>query len=513
MSLRHSSTRPPPALKPEDYDHNINIVDTTVSRGLSPGSLISTERASPANSPSRYDSLTPLQPRESLRGKLARRQYAGYQERPAKESMRAKVTAENAEASDVEERGRPVTAGSSRRRGEPTTSIDILYENQRGAFFLCCLPYYKGLPLFSGKALGNLDPSPWENKEHNTSLTTTLNTPCPNPAWEWVWKDWKINRTEYGDDDGWEYSFMFSNRFSWHGPSWWKSFVRRRAWIRKRAMKKLKLDGNAEHILDDDYFTVEPVLQRSRSRASSGHGSTKNRYSMSQLASQNMSEDTILEDIYEMRALIDFLRAARIDRHKLEAVENFIHNGGDELYLLQDRMHDIMAMFIFQASRRLLLAYLLKTLDEVTAEHEKHLKDIQEPDVSESCFLDAKKVEEQKSEPQRKIESLAAAVKHAEEEVRRLEFWSDVRDMADKGETHGAVDEAQGWDGTWIGLDKSAPSDVLAKENLPGWADCPKDEGNGSQIGFGYNREKGKQRGRETSTSPARKWKGKGKAV
>src|SRR4051812_49190219 len=46
----------------------------------------------------------------------------------------------------------------------PETAIDILYENQRGGF-LC------GAPLFSGKALGNLDPPPWTNFAHKASPT------------------------------------------------------------------------------------------------------------------------------------------------------------------------------------------------------------------------------------------------------------------------------------------------------------------------------------------------------
>lgn len=43
---------------------------------------------------------------------------------------------------------------------ERETAIDILYENERGGF-LC------GVGLFSGAALGSLDPAPWSESNIN----------------------------------------------------------------------------------------------------------------------------------------------------------------------------------------------------------------------------------------------------------------------------------------------------------------------------------------------------------
>lgn len=85
---------------------------------------------------------------------------------------------------------------------------------------------------------------------------------------------------------------------------------------------------------------------------------------------------------------------------------------------------------------------------------------------------------------------MAAALKHADEEVRRLEFWSDVKDMAEKGDTKGAIDESQGWNKKeWTGLDDSGPRDVISNRQLPGMDNCKDDEGNGTAISMGSKSE------------------------
>ena len=184
------------------------------------------------------------------------------------------------------------------------------------------------------------------------------------------------------------------------------------------------------HMLNEDYFTIHPALTGSRSRASTQDGT--NRYSITQLANREMEEEMVPDDITDIATLMHVLRFCRIDREKMEAVESFIKHGGDELHYLQERMHDIMALFIFQASRQLLLSHLLKIFNE----------------ASEEVKTDDDGDGEKERDPtrNRRLEYLEAAVKHADEEVRRLEFWSDVKGMAENGETKGAVDESQGWD-------------------------------------------------------------------
>ena len=64
-------------------------------------------------------------------------------------------------------------------------------------------------------------------------------------------------------------------------------------------------------------------------------------------------------------------------------------------------------------------------------------------------------------------EALKAAIKHADEEVRRLAYWSDVKQMAESGESQGAVDTDAGWQRGWEGVDQSGPSEPNSGK-LPG---------------------------------------------
>ncbi|KAG4436848.1 hypothetical protein IFR05_007654 [Cadophora sp. M221] len=496
MSILHSSTRRPSPLKDTDYDHEINLIDHTRpespevarsrsagERPLSPGVVSDSSSRRHSDAPLRKHT-TPLR----LRQELTKRKYSKYQDRrlgqaegsdegePDNDTIgeidHVQVDGEEAEAED---RGRTRDNGAAKKsKQSPDSAIDILYENQRGGF-LC------GMPLFSSSALGNLDPSPWTNCAQKTSATNITNAQVPDPSWEWAWPEWHINHTDEVDEDGWEYSFMFSKKFSWHGKSWYSSFVRRRAWIRKRVKKSTGYRVNEGHMLNSDYFTIHPAELRGSSRGSTTESQTKR---FSTISRREMEEGIVVEEIQDIGTLLKALRLARIDREKTEAVESFIQHGGDDLYYLRDHMHEIMGMFIFQASRRLLLSHLLQIFNQASKENEKAEKNDVDP---------TKK---------RRLENLEAAVKHADEEVKKLEFWSDVKDMAEKGETKGAVDESQGWGQGWIGLDNSAPKDVLSDRKLPGGDSCHDGEGNGTAI---LSKETGQVNGKANT-------KGKGKA-
>jgi hypothetical protein len=217
-------------------------------------------------------------------------------------------------------------------------------------------------------------------------------------------------------------------------------------------------------MLTPEYFTIHPAEERSQSRATSTDD--RIRYSISSLARREIEDETVVEDIKDITTLMKVLRFARIDREKMEAVENFIKHGGDDLYYLQEQMHEIMRMFIFQASRRLLLTHLLKIFNEASEEQTK-------------ITADQKDVDPVKK---RRLENLEAAVKHADEEVKKLEFWSDVKDITEKGQTIGAVDASQGWDKSWAGLDHSGPQDVISDKKVPGVEKCDETQGNGTAI-------------------------------
>jgi hypothetical protein len=290
------------------------------------------------------------------------------------------------------------------------------------------------MPLFSSKALGNLDPPAWTNSAHRFSPTDISTAQVPDPSWEWAWPEWRINHDEDVDEEGWSYSFAFYKKFSWHKARWWNSFVRRRAWIRKRVKKNGGYLAQDSHMLNPDYFTVRPSSERGRGRSSSVASSRPgSRLSMS-TANTDAGERPAIEHADD---LLHVLRVSRIDRERIEAVDNYLANAQDELEGLQDIMHDIMSIFVFQASRRVLLSKLAEVHDKAVAEQKK--RTVTDPELD------------------RRVKHLAAAIEHADEEVRRLEYWSDVKGMAEEGDSKGAVDQKQGWDPSWRGVDKSGP--------------------------------------------------------
>ncbi|KAI0972422.1 hypothetical protein F4678DRAFT_60187 [Xylaria arbuscula] len=331
---------------------------------------------------------------------------------------------------------------------EIESEIDILYENQRGGF-LC------GIPLFSSAALGNLDPPAWTNFAHKPSPTDIQTAQVPDPSWQWAWPEWRINHDDQiqADSDGWEYSFMFSKKFSWHSPKWYSSFVRRRAWIRRRIKVSVGYQGTSEQVMNPAYFTVaskqrerslittvneveRPSLDRQSRRSQDGSRRSRERSRGDEVQTEVSLEVKTTED------LMVILRQSRIDRERLEAVENYINNCTDDLLHLQDHMHEIMSMLVFQTSRKTLLAHLTELHDTTS------------------------KANKGKSAKTTKTENLAAAIKHADEEVRKLEFWSDIKVMAEKGETVGAVDHQKGWDSSWQGLDQSGAKGI-DNEQIP----------------------------------------------
>jgi hypothetical protein len=290
------------------------------------------------------------------------------------------------------------------------------------------------MPLFSSKALGNLDPPAWTNSAHRFSPTNIDTAQVPDPSWQWAWPEWRINLDEGVDEEGWAYSFAFYKKFSWHKARWWNSFVRRRAWIRKRVKKNGGYLAQDSHMLNPEYFTIRPSSERTRDRSLSVASSLRGSRLSIATANTGAEERPAIEHADD---LLHAIRVSRIDREKIEAVDNYLANAQDELKGLQDIMHDIMSIFVFQASRRVLLSKLAEVYDKAVAEQ--------------------KKQKEADPELDRRVKHLAAAVEHADEEVRRLEYWSDVKGVAEEGDSKGAVDQKQGWDPSWRGVDKSGP--------------------------------------------------------
>lgn len=293
--------------------------------------------------------------------------------------------------------------------------------------------------------MGNLDPAPWTNAYHKVSPSDIHNAQVPDPSWEWAWPEWRVHMHDDVDEGGWEYSFMFARKFSWHGPRWWNSFVRRRAWIRKRLRKKAAASITSAdrdfNMLNAEYFSIRPASERSRSRSQSPASKTS-AASRRMSGASRMSDDSDSgfeawkQQIGDTESLLHVLRRARIDREKLEAVEVYLERGTD-VENLSRSVHGIMVLFMFQASRAQFLANLTSALEETT---------------------EAVAKEEGSRELADRKAHLEAAVKCAEEEVRRLAYWSDIKGMVEGGETAYGVEREKGWGEEWEGVDQSGPA-------------------------------------------------------
>lgn len=186
-------------------------------------------------------------------------------------------------------------------------------------------------------------------------------------------------------------------------------------------------------MLNTDYFSVRPASQRTRNTVGSLGSRANSQSSMAQSSTLDFVEE--MPDIEDLPTLMRILRLARIDREKREAIENYLEHATD-IERLQHEMHDIMAIFIFQASRRLLLCHLMVKSNEATG-------DLQKNDSQEM---------------RRRKDALDAALRHADEEVRKLAYWSDVKHMVASGESRISLDDDKAtFYETWEGLDQSGP--------------------------------------------------------
>lgn len=176
---------------------------------------------------------------------------------------------------------------------EREEEIDLLYENQRGAFLF-------GIPLFSSRTLLNFDPSPWVDRFFEHSPVNIITAQLPDPSWEWAWDQWYVDMSGDVDHEGWMYNFAFHNHMAtWHGNKvWFHSFVRRRRWLRKRRKRSRNYHGYR-----DDTFTI---------------GTSGTPHSMSDFPGTPEEEPTTYT------SLVRALKNARLDREKLDLVSKFL---------------------------------------------------------------------------------------------------------------------------------------------------------------------------------------------
>ncbi len=426
----------------EIYDHAIGLVDATKA------DLEETQASEEPTSPGPSgEPLSRHWSRKRLREEIARRKYAKWQEDKQRGStdiagLNAKDGTESREATEARQgkgselagRLRDKIASRAGRKDTPAKEkadyeIDILYENQRGAFFC-------GIPLYSAKSLLNFDPSGWQTSTFHDSPVNITNAQVPDPSWAWAWRTWYVDMSHDVDEEGWEYSFSFKEGFAWHGSHpWFHSFVRRRRWIRKRIkirpVRTGKRDGiEAAHLLTAEYFTIHSKRTPSPDSVGNRTNADQSAYLGTCANGEEIDED--FAEITDLLALMAALRKSRLDREKIAVIKNFLEHGGDEIYYLAERMDDIMGLFIYQTSRRQLQTLLLESLDAAVGD-------------SDGSFDGAADSGEQ---VKRKADNLSKAVRAANVHINDQDYWSEICTKADNTESLKAPIESETLDAT-----------------------------------------------------------------
>ena len=443
-----------------DDEHNITLIDSE-----RPAQRISAEQSDSEAPTAPGTPGTPLVKRltsnslalqQSLKRELTNRKYAKYNRKrydhgqvPEDAELDTSGEAQEGESASPAQPGyfgrgtgkvkkllkRKRTLGMGKH--EQDAVIDVLYENQRGAFFF-------GVPKYSHSSLlPRFDPKAWQNAQFRTSPVDIRNAQVPDPSWEWAWKSWYVDMSRDVDDEGWEYSITFGGQGGWHGNHpWFHSFVRRRRWLRMRRRRDIAHKTKEKsHELTADYFTIHPKTLRPASEDFSKVASTY----LAKMEKQIEDEiDVEKMEIADIGSLDLALKKATVDREKLVAVRKFVDTGGDELYYLSERMPGIMNMLVFQSSRRQLLTDLLAHFDQARRRRES-LKDHMHSDTEG---------QQEHNDAARQAENLMRAVQAADEQVKRLEYWSDIKSMAEGGRTLQDTVEGKGhWDDSkWQGL-------------------------------------------------------------
>ncbi|KAJ5888134.1 Meiotically protein [Penicillium taxi] len=416
---------------------SISLVDNTI-----PSQQPTSRESSRQPSTDRHGSLKKHLSRTSVSGQLAKRKYAKWQpERlglatdgetsPSRDSSRARgsISAESSSAQlllqeTVTDASRVSTTASDPFRVQPNengqsagqtiavnsdgstkphSELDILYENQRGSFFF-------GVPLYSHSSLLSIDPDAWMTHDHRDSPVNITNAQVPDPSWEWSWRTWYVDMSGDVDEQGWQYAFSFGSS-QWHGTHpWFHSFARRRRWVRLRnKISQRRHRGRSEfergHMLNEDYFTIHSSNSKALGRAQSVTGLSRVESGFLSLMSMKEEEEMHLDEIGNIPSLMAALKQATIDRERIDALKRFVEDGGEELYYLNDKIPEIMSMFMFQASRWQFVTHLVGVIHQ--------LKDSTESDDKEADKIT------------RKSDSLTRAVESARSHITGPDIFTD----------------------------------------------------------------------------------------
>ena len=411
----------------DQYDHAINLVDNT--RPVSPPNLPEDQPTEPESSRNSTigisdGDVTPVRKtfsKSALNQEFNRRRYARFQEQKYSQEADSKDDKPGGKSRAVlknlqDKKGRALERLHIRaqKAGKPTnaqSTVDILYENQRGLFLF-------GYPLYSSRSLLNFDPAAWTNAQFKYSAVDILNAQVPDPTWIWSWKRWYVDMTGDVDEQGWQYSLTFGKSFSWHGTHpWFHSLVRRRRWLRKRVKIQGEIQTVDAHHMAEDYFTIHSG-RKTRSHGSSITSKAFDKSSRlgSTLDTPDSSEGE--DDIDNVVTLLSVMKNTAVDRKKLGAFKNFLKHGGDEIQLLPEILPQLWELFLYQNSRRELLSIL------ELAEHRHELEQQGSTAKAEGSTTKAK--------------DLQTTIRLIRNSLSQIEFYSDAKAMEKEINEHEA---------------------------------------------------------------------------
>ncbi|KAK9765945.1 hypothetical protein K7432_005323 [Basidiobolus ranarum] len=202
-------------------------------------------------------------------------------------------------------------------------TVEVLFENQRG-IWIC------GTPHFSHRMLNPFDCSPWTDKFQRYSPVDIHSAQLPDPNWVWADPYWYIDTSGDIDEDGWEYAFIFRSN-SWHGDfRFFRSFVRRRKWVRHRKLKDLK-----------------PTFADRQMKYTTPN-------------SPDRDEESIPS---KSKGIIDKLKECRIDRERFTLIDDYLKSS--EKSAVQEKIHDILCTLSYSSSRTRFMSMVNQRYPEI----------------------------------------------------------------------------------------------------------------------------------------------------
>ncbi|KAI9317884.1 hypothetical protein BX666DRAFT_1932415 [Dichotomocladium elegans] len=187
---------------------------------------------------------------------------------------------------------------------------------------------------YSSKTLLQFDPSPWCDANMQYTPMDPKIYQLPDPAWQWVSKEWMVDMSGDVDEAGWQYALKFHGAV-WHGNyKHFRSFVRRRRWVRLR--RRLPPISGAE---DDPKPSIP-----SRKLVAIDDGP------------QTASTDNPHTQDYQL--LVNNLQTCRLDRERLAMVRQALTVDGMPEKILSEPQA-VLNMLEYESSKRDLFKLLL----------------------------------------------------------------------------------------------------------------------------------------------------------